>query len=150
MYEHLKTMNLEKYVSNDEGSVTEDDVPKQKIIDNLSTDEVQKAQQAFSMLLSSISGEEIAKATHCTTAKSIWDHFKQTYGSKSSNLKLELMNELSSTTFKTAKEVPDGLNKILATRGKLRNLNVEIDDITILDLVIKGLPKSFSNFLSNW
>lgn len=86
-------------MGNDEDTVAEDNGPKQELIENLTSDDVQKAQQAFSMLLSSISGDEIAKATHCTTAKSIWNHFKQTYGSKSSNLKLELMNELSSITF---------------------------------------------------
>lgn len=70
------------------------------------------------MLLSVIAQEEIAKITHCKSAHEIWKYFEEAYGAKTSNVKLELMNEFSSTKFNDIAEVRYGLNKLLAIRGK--------------------------------
>lgn len=142
MKEHLKTIGVSSVVEDKkEGEMAES---KSELI----TDE--RKQQAKSMLLSVISPDEIAKITHCVGASEIWEYFRLAYGAKTSNIKLELMNELSITKFHSAREVVDGLNKVLVTRGKLRQLDVIIDDITILDIILKALSTNFSNFLANW
>lgn len=142
IFEHLKTINLEGFLTI-KGNVEEEE-NKGRV------DDVEKSQQVKSFLISTMIDDEISKIMHCNTASQIWSYFKQMYDSKSSNVKLELMNELSNMKFASAKEVVDGLNKILAIRGKLANLKVTIDDVTIIDVIIKALPSSFKMFLANW
>jgi hypothetical protein len=61
-----------------------------------------RAQEAKSLLLSTLKSSEIDQILHCKTAKDIWSHFEKAYGRKTANVKLELMSDLNSFVCKSA------------------------------------------------
>lgn len=92
--EHLETAGLDSYVA---GPVSENAQGKSSDESKSSeSEDVKKAQEAESILLSTIDPGEIAKILHCQTAREIWAHFEKSYGTRTSNVKLELLSELNS------------------------------------------------------
>lgn len=108
------------------------------------------AQEAKSIILSTLSASEIDKIVHCRTAHEIWAHLENSYGRKTSNAKLELLNELNSFTCKNAAEVQIVTYKILAIKGKLTSFNIDLDEMMVMNAIMRALPPKFSTFLENW
>lgn len=130
--EHLKTASLEQFIT---------DI---KIKD----DQVAKAQEAKSLLLSSLASSEIEKILHCSNTAEIWKHFHSAYGSKTSDLKLE---DLNTIRCKSPREVPDAINQALVIQGKLKGLDVSISDLMVTSILVNALPAGkYENFLEAW
>lgn len=88
-----------------------------------------KAQEAKSLLISSIRESELINILHCEDAFQIWPHFERAYGKKTSNLKLELLNDMNSLTCEQASQVTDLINKAMTLKGRLIALGIGIDDL---------------------
>ena len=138
--EHLTTANLIHHV---DPTIAKQEPEKEE-------DVSKRAQEAKSMVISSLASSEVEKIVHCSTAQEIWSHFKGAYGKKTANEKLELMIELNSLTCKDAKEVSEAVNKALTVKGKLVNLGVVVDSSMVICALIRSLPPSYANFLDIW
>ena len=164
MEEHLITFNLFDFVS-PKGKLLSQHLAELKAVKGIEAVEVTEAiqegpsvtkdpgkvadrsQEAKSILLASMSADEIAKIIHCKTAADIWRHFKDAYGKKSENEELELMMELNSLKCVAAKDVAETVNKALTLKGKLNSLRIEIDGTLMISALIKALPNNFKTFL---
>lgn len=132
MRNHFKTAGLEKYLT------------ESKDCDG------SEAQVAKSFLLSTLSEKATEEIIHCETPAEIWKYFDSAYGKKTSNLKLELINDLNSIRCDSAVDVPKAVTKVLTIRGKLNTLGVKLDDAVVIGAVIAFLPDTFQNFLDSW
>lgn len=133
--QHLKTAGLDQFLT---------DV-------KIEPENSVKAQESYSLLLSSISPGEIEKILHCKTTHEVWTHFELAYAVKTSNVKLELLRELNSIKCKRVKDVPDAINKVMVIKGRLDGLSVTLDDTMIISILINALPADkYESFLEAW
>lgn len=86
----------------------------------------------LSLLLSCISELEISKIHHCSTANQVWSFFETAYGQKTTNIKLELLNELNKIKIASAGRVSSAISNAMTIKGKLDELEVKVDDNMIL------------------
>lgn len=144
--EHLTTAGLLEFVINEPTASEEKGMTKatdEQLVD------ARKAQEAKSIILSTIKQGEVVKILHCKTTYEMWTHFARAYGLKTSNAKVELSNELQSFRCASAADVPMAVNKILAIRGKLTEFKLKLDDAVIMSSIMASLPETFSTFLES-
>lgn len=146
--EHLTTAGLIKFVTGQTDPIIAGEDAKSNTEALLKQE--QYAQEAKSILLSTMKDDEVVKIIHCKTAREMWLHFERAYGQKTSNAKLELLTTLNSFKCTSASDVILTTNKILAIRGKLTDHQVELDDLMVISSIIRSLPNSFSTFLESW
>lgn len=124
-----------------------------KLNNYILTDETKDSDQSLqakSIILSTLSEGIIGSVLSCKTAREIWVHLRISLGTKSSNEKRELWAEISSLKATSAKEVPDVKNKLLTCKGRLKTLNIDIDEQHAISALIRSLPSEFKPFTDTW
>jgi len=122
------------------------------VIEDASNDAKQKEewlareQQTKSIRSSVMAPDEVARINHCSTAKEIWEYIKDSYGSETSNLKLELINEITQAKFENLEGVADGINAMRTERMRLQNIGRNLNYTVIMSVIIKALPEELEDF----
>lgn len=80
----------------------------------------QQCQEALTMLVSTISRDEMLNITHCQLLGEIWTHFENTYGKRTGNLIQDLHNEIHNLTCNSNDDVKHMLTKIRPSEDSLR------------------------------
>ena len=125
------------------------------VIDDASNDARQKdewlarEQQTKSIRSSVMAPDDVARINHCSTAKEIWEIIEDFYGSETSNLKLELINEITQAKFENLEGVADGINAMRTERTermRLQNIGWNLNYTVIMSVIVKALPEELEDF----
>lgn len=110
-----------------------------------------KDKQVKSFLLLSLDNKHVRIVLKCKSSKEIWDRLTTMHEQRSSASKIVKQKEFFDLQMKYGEEVQDFISRAEYLYGILKDVGVTgIDESTLVNKIVSGLPRRYMNFISNW
>lgn len=109
-----------------------------------------RAEQAMTMIITSISYENLLKVINCKDAYGTWKALESIYENKSSSEKQMLLAQFHSFKITSARDISKSLSQIQEMAARLKALDAAVDDDTVMSIILNALPPSFNLFKTSW
>lgn len=110
-----------------------------------------KDKQAKSLLLLSLDNKHVRLIIKCKTAREIWERLISVHEQRSAASKIVKQKEFFDLQMRSNEDIQDFISRAEYLYGILKDIGVTgIDESTLVNKIVSGLPRKYMNFISNW
>lgn len=103
-----------------------------------------------SLIISALDNKHAKIVLRFKSSKEMWEKLCATHEQRSSANRIALQSEFFELRMKNDESVADYIARAEYVQGKLLDIDVKIDDETLIGKVISGLPRRYMNFVTTW
>lgn len=111
---------------------------------------VKKDCLARSLILLALDNKYVKLVLKCKTAKEVWTRLVAVHEQKSAGSRMTLQKQFYDIQMSNSENVADYVSRVEYVAGQLRDIGIDIPEVTVVGKIVSGLGKTYSSFVSSW